>query len=219
MKDHQVKCAAIFDMDGVMVDNAAAHHKAWSFFCQQHHRPLKKGDWDRIVGHTNEKILHTLFGPTISLDQVKQYTQEKEALYRNIYRTTFKPIRGLNAFLRFLEKQNVRLAIASSAPMVNIRFVLRHPKIHARQIRTIVTAEDVRYAKPHPAMYQTAARRLGVRPQECVVFEDSLIGIESAQRAGMMVVALSTTYPRHKLRHADMIVDNFTDKRLHRLFE
>jgi len=209
--------AAIFDMDGVLVDNAKAHRQAWEIFCAQHDRPFKKSDWHRIVGHTNPKILKILFGRMLSAQQILRYTREKETLYRVIHARSFRPVKGLNAYLRFLQQHGVRLGVASSAPPENIRFVLNHPKIENRYFEAIVTAAHVRYAKPHPAIYLKAAKRLGVHSKECIVFEDSLVGIESGQRAGMTVIALATTYPKRKLGHATMTVHDFTDKRLRNL--
>jgi beta-phosphoglucomutase-like phosphatase (HAD superfamily) len=82
-----------------------------------------------------------------------------------------------------------------------------------RYFKAAVAGDEVTHCKPDPEIYLTAASKLGLKPEECVVFEDAEAGIESAKRAGIKVVALATTFTREFLAttDADMIIDDFRD--------
>ena len=102
--------------------------------------------------------------------------------------------------------------MGSSGYRANVDFVL--DKCHIEPYFTaIVAGDEVTRCKPDPEIYLTAASKLGLKPSECLVFEDAEAGIEAAKRAGMKVVALATTFTREFLAttEADMIIDDFRD--------
>ena len=103
---------------------------------------------------------------------------------------------------------------------MNVDFVLDKCNI-ARHFSAIVAGDEVTNCKPHPEIYLTAAAKLGLKPSECVVFEDAEAGIEAAHRAGIKVIALATTFDREFLAQtdADFIVDDFRDVTIEMLRE
>lgn len=205
--------AVLFDMDGVLIANTDFHINAWLQFAQQHNRPLTR---DLYVEHINGRVaadaMAYVFQRPVAPDELAVLTEEKEAIYRELYRPHRQPTPGLLTFLNALRAQSVKLAVGTSAPESNVRFTLDELPLRP-YFDAVVDASMVQRGKPDPEIYLTAARRVGVEPNRCVVFEDALAGIEAGLRAGMKVVALTTTHSRDELADtgAALIVDDFTE--------
>jgi HAD superfamily hydrolase (TIGR01509 family) len=138
--------------------------------------------------------------------------EEKEAIYREIYAPTIVPQEGLLELLVALRDENILCAVGSSGYRANVDFVLDKCNIEP-YFSAIVAGDEVTRCKPDPEIYLTVAAKLGLSPEECIVFEDAEAGIEAAKRAGIKVIALATTFDRDFLKgtEADMIIDEFRD--------
>lgn len=205
--------AALFDMDGVLVDNTDFHVNAWLQFALKHDRPLTKQQYvENINGHVSADAMAYVFQRPIPPGELIVLTEEKEAIYRELYRSHLAPAPGLLGFLNALKQEHVRLAVGTSAPESNVRFTLDGLPLRP-YFDAVVDASMIHKGKPDPEIYLTAAQRLGVEPAECVVFEDAFAGIEAGLRAGMKVVALATTHTRDELADTgvSLIVDDFTE--------
>jgi beta-phosphoglucomutase family hydrolase len=185
--------AFIFDMDGTLVDNMSFHERTWlellagcgvAVTADEFHR--------RASGRTNPDILREFLGDRLAEHEVTEWTERKEALYREAYRPHLQAIAGLHGFLEAARQLGIPLAVATSGTPENVEFVLEGLRI-GPLFATIVTGDEVRRGKPDPEMFLTAAERLKVEPASCLVFEDSRAGVEAAVRAGMRVVVLATT--------------------------
>lgn len=204
--------AALFDMDGVIVPNAPYHMSAWFVFAEYHHIILTEDDYlQHMNGHIAKDSLEFIFNRTLMSDDIKRFTNEKETIYRDLYRDDQAPTPGLISFLDDLKVHQVRRAVGTSAPASNVDFTLDGLHIRA-YFDTIVDASMVQHGKPDPEIYLKAAEHLGVPPARCVVFEDAFAGIEAGLRGGMKVIALATTHTRAELadKGAHLIVDDFT---------
>lgn len=213
--------AALFDMDGVLVDNIDFHVNAWLQFAQHHQRPLTKDQYiEHINGHVSADAMAYVFQRPIPPGELIVLTEEKEAIYRELYRPHLEPAPGLLDFLQALKARHVRLAVGTSAPMSNVQFTLDGLPLRP-YFDTVVDASMVQHGKPDPEIYVKAAERLGVEPARCVVFEDAFAGIEAGLRAGMKVVAVATTHTRDELKDvgASLIVDDFTGLTVDELLE
>lgn len=207
----------IFDMDGVLVDNADIHIEALEIFFGR----LGVDGWqDNIMecfGMGSNEIWEMLIPPHILCRKpLEQWTREKEAIYREIYESRIKEVNGLTALLKELTANGIKCAVGSSACIENVEFVLDRCNIGSYFSQT-VCGDDVKRCKPDPEIYLTAARKLGLEPSECLVFEDAKAGIKAARNAGMKVVALATSLPRETLAAEtdnDAIIDDFTDTSL-----
>ena len=104
-------------------------------------------------------------------------------------------------------KPRCQMALATSNSSEVQKAVFNKFKLH-KYFASIVTSEDVLVGKPHPEAYLTAFERLGLRPGECVVVEDSVNGVKSAKAAGASVIAVTHSFPRKALREADFVVEN-----------
>jgi len=202
-----MKHAFIFDMDGVLIDSNPAHTIALKQFCKKHGYDLTEQQLrEKIYGRTNRDWLLNLFGK-LEETTIKEYAEEKEALFREIY-TWITPVDGLKSFLDKLDTQKILRAIATSAPRANVDFTLAKTNLE-KYFPTILDDSFVSIGKPHPEIYLKSAAALGFEAANCVVFEDSLSGVQAGKRAGCKVVGITTTHTREELSETDFVIDNF----------
>ncbi len=203
--------AVLFDMDGTMVDNNVFHMKAFQEFCRRHGYDLSEEEFKtKLSGKRNSEILRNMFGKDITDEQIKQYGDDKEAIYREMYAPHIKPVEGLHDFIQTLKKRNIKVAVATSGQEKNRRFVFE--KLGFLDTFDVVTGEEhIVKGKPDPEIFLNTADKLGVSPKHCLVFEDSPSGVKGAKNAGMKVIGLSTTHTEEELREADGTIKNFSE--------
>ena len=186
--------AVIFDIDGTIVDNMHLHAEAFAVFAERHGLPpLTQEDRARLDGRRNSEIFPILFKRDVPRDEWLAYEREKEGLYRELSRGRLAPMNGLHRLINQLKHDGVPMALATSAPQLNVAHTLSELGL-ALAFPIIVRGDEVARGKPAPDVFIEAARRLGVDPADCLVFEDAPMGIEAAQAAGMRVVALTTSF-------------------------
>lgn len=203
----------IFDMDGVVVDNHKYHFKAWMEFAEKYKFPLNDQIYrDKFNGKTNKDLFQMIFG-NISQEQMDAYAQEKESNYQKLYEAEMKPLKGLIDFLDFLTTHKYKVALGTSAPTSNVDFTL--DKLFLRKyFHAIVDGPQVSKGKPDPQVYLMCAAKLGLDPKNCVVFEDSLAGLESGKRAGCKIVGVATSHEAFELKPVtEEIIFDFTEAR------
>lgn len=186
--------ACIFDMDGTITDNMPVHTQVWlSYLRELGAQPPEPAVFHAYTaGNTNPEILRKYLGPGLSDADAARFAEEKEIRYRSLVAREVAPLAGLPEFLARARREGIRLALATSAGMDNVDFMLPLLGLeHAFQV--IVTSEDVTRGKPDPEVFLIAANRLGIAPERCLVFEDAPKGIEAAHRAGMRVAVILTT--------------------------
>lgn len=203
--------AVIFDMDGTMVDNMSFHQQAWRAFVKKYGKNLSDDEMkQRIFGRDNRSALTYIFGDSISDEDIKKYGDEKEVIYRELYKPHLKPVPNLIDFIDMLNKRGVDLAIATSANKENADFILNGLGIKD-YFKVVIDADMVSVGKPAPDIYLKAAKELGVDAGSCIVLEDSMSGIESGKSAGMKVIAITVTHNREELSNADVVADDFIE--------
>ena len=170
------------------------HAEAFALFAERHGLPpLTKEDRARLDGRRNSEIFPILFSREVSRDEWLAYEHEKEGLYRELSRGRLAPMKGLIELIDRLRADRIPMALATSAPKANVVHTLAELEL-ASAFPVIVRGDEVARGKPAPDVFIEAARRLGVDPAECLVFEDAPMGIEAAHAAGMRVVALTTSF-------------------------
>ena len=211
----------IFDMDGVIVDNHTWHFEAWVEFGKRHGFIITREEFGKYFGSTNHMVLSSLFENKLTEEEISILGEEKELIYRELYRPFIKPVAGLKAFLQYATDQGIRLALATSAPFENIKFTLEATGLE-NYFSVINDSSMVTKGKPDPQVYLITAEKLGVQPTDCIVFEDSVPGILSALDAGMHVIGVATTHKSDELMmFVNKIIMNFEapDKLLGKLRE
>ena len=205
---------AIFDMDGVVVDNHRYHYQAWKAFSEKYKFPLDPEIYrDKFNGKTNADLFSMIFG-NISVDEIEHYAQEKEGMYQKLYLEHMIAHKGLVEYLEFLKKSKIKIALGTSAPTTNVDFTLDTLKLR-QYFEVIVDGYQVKKGKPDPEVYQLCVMKLGLLPKECVVFEDSLAGLESGERAGCKIVGVATSHKAYELKpKTDIIIHDFTERKV-----
>ncbi|MGE3611098.1 MAG: HAD family hydrolase [Bacteriovoracaceae bacterium] len=209
---HKIK-GFLFDMDGVVVDNHHFHFKAWMEFAHQYNFYLDEQIYrDQYNGKTNRDLFEMIF-KNPSVEEMKKYAEEKEGMYQKIYLPHMKAHKGLLDFLDYLRAHKYKIALGTSAPTSNVDFVLDHLSLR-KYFDVIVDGPQVSKGKPHPEVYQLCAYRLNLKPEECVVFEDSLAGLEAGKRAGCEIVGVATSHTKAELQGSvEKIIFDFTEAR------
>ncbi|MCH6255748.1 HAD family phosphatase [Puniceicoccaceae bacterium K14] len=214
----------IFDWDGVVVDSSKQHEESWELLAKQENQVLPTGHFKKGFGKKNEWIMRNVLQWTDQTAEISRLGEEKERLYRDIVRKTgLDPLPGVKQFIEEFQSQGYRAAVGSSTPKANILAVLEITGLNGL-LADIVAAEDVEIGKPNPAVFIKAAKLVGLPPEKCVVFEDSLGGIEAGLASGAKVVGVTTTNPEEILRDAGvgLVVDSFEEisvERMLALFE
>lgn len=200
------KTAVIFDVDGVLIDSYQPHFEGWQQMLSELGEEFTEATFQKTFGRTNRDIFASLFPGKYTEAEVQAAADRKEALYRELIKQEFPTIEGAVELIDALTAANFSLAVGSSGPPENVAMTLeclgRADRFAAR-----VTGADVTRGKPDPQVFLLAAEKLGVTPQDCVVFEDAPAGVAAAKAAGMACVALIGTATREELSAADLVVD------------
>jgi beta-phosphoglucomutase len=209
MTDAKAK-AAIWDMDGTLVDTAELHFQAWQKVVHEYGRDFTRADFAATFGRRNPEIIEVLFGKRFNDAEVAALGDRKEVLYRDAARAGVVPLLGVRTLLEDLHRTGFLQAIGSSAPRANLDLILEVTDLK-RYFQAATGMEDTERGKPDPQVFQVAAQRLEVAPARCVVFEDAVAGVQAARAAGMKCVAVRFAghHPEANLRQAgaDVVVD------------
>ena len=203
--------AAIFDMDGTLIDNNPYHFKSWQVLFRRHGKPeLSKETFNKEMSGVPAMVtLRKYFGNEYDEDGLKQLFKEKDEIYHHEYAPHIKPINGLEHFLKQLKANGIKTAVASSASTVNVEFAFSRLSIRP-YFDAMIDATGITKPKPEPQIFLKAAEALRIEPVDCVVFEDSVSGVKAANAAGMKVVAITTTHKAGELKPVDMAIADYT---------
>lgn len=200
----------IFDMDGVIVENHQYHYLAWQKTAAKHGAEIDEDFYrEKMNGRTLKKLMKVVFDREMSDEEALTIGLEKEAIYRDLYRDHRQPTIGLVAFLEQAREKGIPMAVGTSAPKENVIFTLDDLNLR-KYFVGVVDDSMVTHGKPDPEVYLKGAEMIERAPDQCIVFEDALSGIEAGKAAGSKVIALATSHSREEL-DADLIIDNFSD--------
>lgn len=202
--------AVIWDMDGIIIDSAPYHLKAWQEVFSKRGLDFTDDDFHSSFGMRNDTIIGGFLGEGAPDEEIAAIGREKEASFRLKIRQNPRPLSGVVALMAALAERDLKMAIASSAPRENIELVINTLGI-ARHFLVIISEKDVTRGKPEPDGYLLAAKRLGVKPENCLVIEDAIVGVTAARRAGMHCLAVTNSHPRDSLSDADLVVDSLEE--------
>jgi HAD superfamily hydrolase (TIGR01509 family) len=189
----RLPAAVIFDMDGVLVDSGAHHREAWTRLLGELGLTPPPGFWRRTIGRPSVEAVPLLLGQPVAPAEARRLADRKHRYYETLAARGLPAVAGAVAFVDTLRASAVPLAVATSARRSDAVELLA-PLGLLDRFDAIVTAEDVNRGKPDPEVYLLAAARLGAPPDACLVFEDAVVGVQAARRAGMRVVGVATTY-------------------------
>jgi beta-phosphoglucomutase len=194
--------AVIFDMDGVLIDSGAHHRAAWRALLEElGEEPAHPEHWRLTIGRPSEEAVPLLLGRNVPEHEVWRLARRKRDLYVDLARGGIVTVAGVGRFIADLARSRVPRAVGTSASSFDVGRLLARTGLR-RHFDVIVTADDVTLGKPNPEVYLLAATRLRVAPERCIVFEDSLVGVEAARSAGMRAIGITTTHTEDELRQA-----------------
>lgn len=202
--------AAIFDMDGVLVDSNPYHLKKWMGFLNERGISFEREKLPALLlGKRNDALLRHFLGPDLTREESRRLSEDVEAIFRKSFKEHVKPLPGLAKLLEDCHKAGVPMAVASSAMRKNVEFVV-DALGYRKFFRAVISGDEVRRAKPDPEIYLKAAGVLGVNPADAVAFEDSYVGICAVKNAGIKCVAIASTFAIEELRSlADLAIPSF----------
>lgn len=211
MTENKYDITVLFDFDGVISDTEPLYTKFWNVEGMRYF-----GDPDfgiRIKGQTFKHI-STYFSNEEDLAQAMHDIDEFE---RNM---PYDLVPGIMDFLRELKEAGVKTAIVTSSHNKKMENAWRaHPGLKD-MVTTVLTSEDFSQSKPDPECFIKAMQKLGGKPEQTIVFEDSLHGIQAGRNSGAYVVGLPTTFPEDRLIPVcDMVIPDFTGLTIDRLLK
>jgi beta-phosphoglucomutase family hydrolase len=203
--------AAIFDMDGTLINNTPYHFKSWQALLKKYNKPelSKETYYTEISGVPVLDTIRKFFGADHDEVGLKALLKEKEEFYRSIYAPDLAPIKGLEDFLTALKNAGVKMAMATSATIEDVDFIMDHIPIR-NDFNDIVNSSMVGRPKPNPDIFLKAAEKLNMPASKCIVFEDSLAGIKAGNNAGMKVVGITTGHPAAELQPVNMVINDYS---------
>jgi len=183
--------AAIFDLDGTLADTMPVHYLAWNEVAARHGLTFPEERFYSLGGVPTSRIVATLAEEQgLILDVAAVVREKEEAVLRHFHRVL--PIEPVVALARQARAEGP-VAIASGGGRAMVEKTLAHIGLEGF-FPIIVTAEDTVRHKPEPDVFLEAARRMGVAPADCTVYEDTELGLEAGRRAGMTTVDVRPLY-------------------------
>lgn len=209
----------IFDFNGTLYWDSQLHYDAWREFSKiiRGYEFTDLEMRDKMFGHTNEDIIEYAIGKKPSKEMVEKYGKEKEALYRKrclLDMEKFKLAPGAIELLDYLRENNIPRTIATMSEWDNVEFYIKEFKLEKWfDLDKIVYSDGTIPGKPAPDIFMIAADKIGLKPSDCVVVEDAIAGIKSAQGAGIgKVIAIASLEPvefYQNMNGLDGIIMNF----------
>jgi len=179
----------LFDLNGTMIYDMPYHIEAWHKQLVALGSTISLDETKYQCYGKNDELLERVFPGRFTMEEKIKLGNDKEALYRVEFKPNLKLIDGLEAFLMNASNQNKKMAIGSAAINENINFVIDNMNIR-HHFEAIVSANDVLKSKPHPETFLKCAEKLGLHPNDCIVFEDTPKGVECALNAGIKTVVI-----------------------------
>ncbi|MDF7826747.1 HAD family phosphatase [Pontiellaceae bacterium B12227] len=207
----------IFDVDGVIADtervNAEASIKVFAdLFGVQ---GVVRSDFEAGLGRGAAEYVRAaarVHGVELSDEQVEAATEARQDNFLAMLRD--KPLPAFPGVLELMNgamaREDFRVGIATSSTREKSKAVLKSAQVPYTQM-AYVTGSDVKNKKPHPELFLTAAEKLRLAPERCVVIEDAPNGIEAAKAAGCRCIAVTNSAGREKLMDADRVVDSLVE--------
>jgi beta-phosphoglucomutase family hydrolase len=203
--------ALVFDMDGVILDNTLMQARAFQLLFQDlgveadAYQLLR-----RLNGMPATDILKQVLEEPASEKDLKKYADQREFLYRTLYRDERRPTAGLVDFLKAARAAGLKIGLGTGSANDTLSYILDYLDLRPF-FDVVVGADDVESGKPHPETYAAVADKLAIKPAHCLVFEDALLGEQAAYKAGMRCVAITSTLAGAEFQAPLAVARDFTE--------
>jgi beta-phosphoglucomutase len=200
--------AVIWDLDGVIIDSADEHRRAWQRLARETGVTFTDADFWATFGKRNDDIIPQHWG-NVSKDRLQQLANRKEYYFREFVREAAAPLPGSMELMRGLHYIGFPQALATSTPIENIQLIKELLHLD-HYLSALVSGESVARGKPAPDIFLKAADELHMPPFLCLVIEDAVAGVQAALAAGMRCIAVAGNRDLPGLRAADLVVKDLT---------
>ena len=179
-------------MDGTIVDSLPYHYKAWKIFFRENKVANFLEKLKGYKGGGTLDLLTAVYGDKYSIKELKIMTDDKEIIFREIYRNNVEPIKGFMKTLKFIKQKKILVGLASNAIRKNVKMILNELNIY-EDFDSIICGDEVKMGKPNPEMFNETVSRFKLKKKECLIFEDSLEGVSAAVNANVDVIGITSS--------------------------
>lgn len=204
------RCAVLFDLDGVIIDSESVYSRFWSEIDRIYPTGIENFAL-YIKGTTLPEILTHFDSAEVRGDIVSRIWQFQRSMQ-------FVMFDGVDRFLSELQGRGIPMAVVTSSDDEKMASLFSQLPMLRRFFTTVIDASKVTRSKPDPQGYLLGAEALGMEPERCFVFEDSIQGLKAGRAAGATVIGLSTTYPAEAVApYADHVIGTLADMDVDRM--
>ena len=187
-----MKKGIIFDLDGTIVDSLPYHYKAWKIFFKENKVENFSERLKDYKGGGTLDLLTAVYGDKYSRKELKIMTDDKEIIFREIYKNNVVPIMGFMDMFELIKSKNILVGLASNAIRKNVKMILSELKIYEK-FDSIICGDEVKRGKPDPEMFDETIDRFNLKKEECLIFEDSVEGVSAAVNSRVDVVGITSS--------------------------
>jgi beta-phosphoglucomutase len=201
----------LFDMDGVLVDSEEFICEAAIKMFSEIGMKVKPEDFIPFIGTGENRYIGGVaekYGLQIDLEKQKVRTYN---IYDEIVKGKLKPLNGVTDFIGLCKNKGLKMAVATSADRMKMEINLKEIGIPASTFNATIDGTEVVNKKPNPEIFVKAAMKLGLKPEECLVVEDAINGINAAKAAGCKCLALTTSFNAKELKEADWVTKDLSE--------
>ena len=205
----------IFDMDGTIVDSLPYHNEAWKIFFNENKVENFSEKLNEYKGGGTLDLMRTVYGDQYSKKELKKMSEDKEKIFRKIYKGEIKQILGFKKFLGELKSKDIMIGLASNAIRKNVSMIINELEIYD-YFDSIICGDEVINGKPNPEMFNETIDRFNISKNECLIFEDSLEGVLAAKNSGVKVIGITSSSSNKVLKDAGcvMSISDYLDFKL-----
>ena len=196
-----MKKGIIFDMDGTIVDSLPYHYKAWKIFFKENKVENFSEKLKDYKGGGTLDLLTTVLGNNYSKKELKSMVDDKEIIFRDIYKDNVIPIEGFIQMLESIKSKKILVGLASNAIRKNVKMILNELKIY-NEFNSIICGDEVDNGKPNPEMFNKTAKRFKLDKKDCLIFEDSIEGLQAAVYSGIDAIGVKSSSSDEILKSA-----------------
>lgn len=203
--------AVIFDMDGVLFDSESLHHKAWFITLLKYDIESSVEEMEPFTGIPADNVLK-YFNNEKGKNLPNSVLEEQQEVLCDLVAEELNVMEYAEYALQNIKALNLPIALASSSRRRLINLCLNVSGLY-KYFDVICSGQDVKKSKPEPDIFLMAARDLNIKPEKCLVIEDSISGIMGAKKAGMNVIGFTSTFEKEKLLDAgaDITIDSLKE--------
>ena len=182
----------IFDMDGTIVDSLPYHYEAWKIFFNENKVENFSEKLKDYKGGGTLDLMTAVYGDKYSRKELKIMTDDKEIIFREIYKNNVVPIMGFMEMFELIKSKEILVGIASNAIRKNVKMILSELKIYEK-FDSIICGDEVKKGKPDPEMFNETVDRFNLKKEECLIFEDSIEGVTAAVNSNVDVIGITSS--------------------------